>query len=195
MNFCLFSLYLLCNISIEKLQDTEKTVRKVLSLKDYFELIMRIFWLNATLIVGYFQILDDLFIIFCVTASWTIIVGCRSVTHAVTIIRSFLLYLGVQCQWWERKRVFRYSVNQWNLSGSSEHRLLFWYLLSRYCMSSLCISFLSFCTCILIGIGESQCQRDRGPCCCGRLLVYLILDFIHCFVTGRPHLDLKPQKS
>jgi hypothetical protein len=185
MNFCLFSsLYLLRNISVEKLQDTGKTVRKVLSVKDYFELITCIIWLNVALIVGYFQILDELFIIFCVTASWTIIVGCRSVTYAVTIFRSFVLYLGVQCQWLERKRVFRYSMNQWNLSGSSERRLLFWYL-SRYFMSSLWISFLSFSTCILISIGVSQCQRDRKPCCCSRLLVYLIVDFISLFCNWK----------
>jgi len=48
-------------------------------------------------------------------------------------------------------------------------------------MCSICILFLSFGTSILNGIGESQCRRDREPCCCGRLLVYLILDLISLF--------------
>jgi hypothetical protein len=52
-------------------------------------------------------------------------------------------------------------------------------------MSSLCTSFLSFCTCILIGIGESHCQRDREPFCCVRLLVYLIVDFISLFCNWK----------
>jgi hypothetical protein len=42
MKFCLLSyLYLLCSINIEKLQDTGKTIRKVLSLKG-------LFWSNNT---------------------------------------------------------------------------------------------------------------------------------------------------
>jgi len=52
-------------------------------------------------------------------------------------------------------------------------------------MCSLCILFLSFGTCILIGIGESQCWRDREPCWFGRLLVYLILDFISLFCNWK----------
>ena len=36
---------------------------------------------------------------------------------------------------------------------------------------------------------------DREPCCNGGLLFYLILDFVSLFLTGKLHLDLKPQKS
>ena len=52
-------------------------------------------------------------------------------------------------------------------------------------MCSLCILFLSFGTCILISIRESRCGGDREPCCCGRLLVYLILDFISLFCNWK----------
>jgi hypothetical protein len=57
MNFCLLSsLYLFCNINIDKLQGTGKMVRKILSLKEYCEVIKHILWFNAAQIVGYFQI-------------------------------------------------------------------------------------------------------------------------------------------
>jgi len=52
-------------------------------------------------------------------------------------------------------------------------------------MCELCILFLSFGTCILISIGYSWCWRDREPCCCDRLLVYLILDLISLFCNWK----------